>query len=189
MFDSQCDVAAMVYGQTDDPDRVLQEFVDEVGRSGYRPAGLIQRSRPGGCVDEEVAVTVLPDGQVVRLTHNLGRPAGGCSLDAGAFAQAAARVAAAIDQGADLVVVNRFGKMEVGGKGLVDEIFRAVLADLPVLVAVPEQHFPLWTRFSEGMSVKLPCSRVALDAWWQRVRVRSLPLSAQQVSTFCENVK
>src|SRR5262249_27067899 len=141
MFDSQCDVAAMVFGRTDDPDRVLQEFADEVKRSGYRPVGLIQCSHQQGRVEEEVSVSVLPEGPVVRLTHNRGGHEDGCSLDAGDLADAVARVAAAIDQGADLVVVNRFGKMEIGGKGLVDEIYRAVAADIPVLVAVPEHHF------------------------------------------------
>src|ERR1700730_18051256 len=45
MFDSQCDLAAMVYGSADDPDRLLREFADDLRRTGYRPAGLIQHGR------------------------------------------------------------------------------------------------------------------------------------------------
>jgi Protein of unknown function (DUF2478) len=189
MFDSQCDLAAMVYGRADDPDRLLREFADDLTRTGYRPAGLIQHGRKCGMEDGELSGRVLPGGDIVRLTHNLGRHAEGCSLEPSALIEAAGKVAAAIDRGADLVVVNRFGKMEVGGRGLVDEICRAVVADIPVLVAVPEQHFTVWTRFSGGMSVKLRCRRDHLDAWWRAVRVRSdLPASGA-ASTFCEIAK
>ena len=43
----------------------------------------------------------------------------------------------AIEQGADLVIVNRFGRQEREGKGLSYLIERALSADIPVVIAVP----------------------------------------------------
>ncbi len=185
MFNSECDLAAIVYERTDDPDRLLREFADDLQRSGYRLAGLIQC----GFHDGQVPVKLLPEGDIIQLTHSLGPSPEGCNLDPAALAEAAAKIANAIDQGADLVMVNRFGKMEVSGMGLVDEICRAVLADIPVLVAVPKQNFTMWTRFSQGMSVKLACSRQQLNAWWQTVRVGTDGIRPGTTTTFCEIAK
>ena len=44
-FDAQCDVAAVVYGPNDGPDRLLIEFADDLFRSGFRPVGVVQSGR------------------------------------------------------------------------------------------------------------------------------------------------
>jgi len=189
MFDSHCDVAAIVYGRRDDPDCLLQEFVADLKRSGVRLTGLIQCNRIFGSAVGHVPVMVLPEESVIRLGHNVDS-CQSCSLAANALIEAARNIGLAIDRGTDLLVINRFGKMEVEGRGLVDQIYRAVVADIPVLATVPEQHFTVWTKFSRGMSVKLQCSRKQLDEWWRSVcghsdRARSESLA----STFCEFVK
>jgi hypothetical protein len=89
---------------------------------------------------------------------------GGCRLDLGQLLNAGAAVASAIDQGADLVIVNRFGRQEREGKGLSYLIERALSADIPVVIAVPSHRFQDWIRFAEGMSVKLHCDPHALNA-------------------------
>lgn len=190
MFDSQCDVAAIVYGHKDDPDCLLQEFVTDLKQLGFRLTGLIQCTRVFGSAADHVSLMVLPEDAIIRLAHNIDGCHGGCGLAPNALIEAASRVASAISRGADLLIVNRFGKMEVEGRGLVDEIYRAIVADIPVLVTVPEQHFTTWTRFSKGMSVKLQCSRKQLDEWWGTVCGRcDIAQSTRLASTFCEVVK
>ena len=44
-FDAQCDLAAVVYGPDDDPDRLFIDFADDLNRSGRRTIGLIQVGR------------------------------------------------------------------------------------------------------------------------------------------------
>jgi nucleoside-triphosphatase THEP1 len=174
-FDAQCDLAALVYGQPDEPDRLLREFVQDLTSRGHRVVGLIQtRLRDGGA-----AVTVLPTGETIPLAPTHGtvlhssRP-GPCDL-----AQAAARIDALIESGADLVIINRFGKLEAAGTGLVDEIARALSVDIPVVVAVPEFRFSEWLSFCRGMGVKLPCRNGSLQSWWKAMIVGE-PLSAQR---------
>src|ERR1035438_8235691 len=56
MFDSQCDLAALVYERDEDPDRILRDFTSDLNRRGYRAVGLVQlghdrpdTQQPFGC--------------------------------------------------------------------------------------------------------------------------------------------
>jgi hypothetical protein len=102
---------------------------------------------------------------------------------------AGARVADAIKRGADLVITNRFGKQERDGKGLCYLIERALSVDIPVIIAVPGHRFVDWIRFADGMSVKLRCSRAALDAWWCSVSRRNETAFRPAPRTVCEVLK
>src|SRR5262249_15039158 len=132
-FDAQCDVAAIVYGADDDPDRLLISFADDLHRAGGRPIGVVQAGRSCQAEDRRLGVVFLPSGEKVCLVPPVeGRP-GGCGLDAGRLAQLAKRLAAALQDGADLVVVNRFGRAEAEGRGLIDLIAQALDSDIPLL--------------------------------------------------------
>jgi hypothetical protein len=98
-------------------------------------------------------------------------------------------VASAIDQGADLVIVNRFGRQERAGKGLCYLIERALSADIPVVIAVPEHRFADWIRFADGMSVKLHCDLGSLNAWWDAVATRNSGFGRQDHRSVCEVLK
>jgi hypothetical protein len=186
-FDAQCDLAAVVYGADDDPDRLISGFAADLRRSGRRPVGAVQLGRNCRAENPRLGVEVLPDGEVVRLAPHETVDAAGCRLDPDRLAGLACRLAAAIEDGADLVVINRFGRSEAEGKGLIDLIPQALAADIPVLIAVPEQRFAAWIRFSEGMNVRLACRRDALDRWW--LSVTGLARRRSGAATFCEFAK
>ncbi len=99
------------------------------------------------------------------------------------------RLTAAIGDRPDLVVINRFGRAEAEGRGLVKPIAQALKADIPVLIAVPERRFFDWIRFSDGMNVRLPCRREALDRWWPSVAGTSVRRRPGFAATFCEWAK
>src|SRR5262245_2620374 len=187
-FDAQCDLAAVVYGADDDPDRLIAGFAADLHRAGSRPAGVVQLGRSCRAENPRLGVVMLPNGEVVRLALQVFASQAeahvtGCRLDPDRLAGLATRLATAIEAGADLVIINRFGRSEVEGKGLIDLIPQALDADIPVLIAVPEQRFAAWIRFSEGMNVRLACRREALDRWWLTVTGPSRPRSA--ADTFC----
>ncbi|HVY56673.1 MAG TPA: DUF2478 domain-containing protein [Xanthobacteraceae bacterium] len=188
MFDSQADVAAVVYGADDDPDGLLRAFADDVQRSGFRVVGLVQAGHVSDPAQERLPAVALPTRAPVSLRHIRERAPGGCHLDEAQLAETRRTIAVAMSDGADLVIINRFGKLEAAGAGLVEEIKRAVVADIPVLIAVPHWHFRTWTRFCAGMTVKLACSREAIDAWWGTVtRPNGDPLRTG--TTFCALAK
>jgi Protein of unknown function (DUF2478) len=186
-FDAQCDMAAVVYGADDDPDRVLSDFAADLRRAGRRPVGVVQIGRSCRSENPRLGVVMLPDGHVVELASHEETRATGCRLDFDQLAGLADRLAAAIEDGADLVILNRFGRSEAEGSGLIDLIPQAIEADIPVLLAVPEWRFPALIRFSNGMNVRLACRREALDHWWRTVAGRSGRDSG--AGTFCELAK
>src|SRR4030088_1173595 len=104
MFDSQCDLAALVYEKDQDPDQILREFAADLRSSGYRAVGLVQTGHH--CLDApRLSAMLVHTGEELQLFQDLGACAAG-------------------------------------------------------------HRFADWIRFAEGMSVKLRCSREALDAWW-----------------------
>jgi hypothetical protein len=184
MFDSQCELAALVYEPGQDPDRVLREFAADLAGRGYRAVGLVQTGR---CLDApKLSAMLVHSGEELPLFQDLGAGATGCRLDVGRLLDAGARIAGAIDEGADLVIVNRFGRQEREGKGLSWLVERALGADIPVVIAVPGHRFAEWISFADGMSVKLRCDRRALEAWWRAVSARHASEIRPDHPTFCE---
>jgi len=185
MFDADCNLAAVAYGVDDDPDRLLLDFARDLRRAGSRVVGAVQLGRTSQRRDGALGAIILPSEAVVDLDHERGRV--GCRLHSGRLASIAGAIAAEIEKGADLVIINRFGKLEAGGQGLIGLIRKAVDADISVLTAVPAHHFATCVTYTEGMNVRLPCRRAALDQWWKSV-ARGTPGQAGP-GTFCELAK
>ena len=165
MFDSQCDLAALVYEPGQDPDEILREFAAELNAAGIARSGWFRLGHH--CMDvPKVSAMLVHSGEELQLFQNLGACATGCRLDVGQLLDAGSQVARALEDGADIAIINRFGRQEREGKGLSYLIERALSADIPVVIAVPVHRFADWIRFAGGMSVKLRCDRDALDAWW-----------------------
>ncbi len=188
MFDSQCDLAALVYEPDHDPDAVLRDFASELSARGFRAVGLLQLGHR--CIDaQELSVALIHTGEKLQLFQNLGAWASGCRLDVGRLLNASAQIEDAIDHGADLLIVNRFGRQEREGKGLTFLVERALSADIPVVIAVPSHRFADWIRFADGMSVKLHCKRESLDAWWNVVSSLKAGPIGRDHQTVCEVLK
>ncbi len=168
MSDLPSPLAALVYDDSHDPDALLRAFAADLNGQGLRAVGLVQLGHRDHDVPKLNAV-LLHSGEQIRLFQDLGPGATGCKLDVGQLLDAGSRVADAMDAGADLVIINRFGKQEREGKGLAYLIERALSDAIPVVIAVPSQQLDEWTAFAGGMGVNLACSRAALDAWWWAV--------------------
>lgn len=120
-------------GQTD---QLIAEVADRLTIKGLRLAGTVQSNheRPDRkkC---DMDLRVLPDGPVVRISEDRGELARGCILDSGALEQAVHEVERRLD-GADILIVNKFGKREAEGKGLEPVIAGALERDMPVQIGV-----------------------------------------------------
>ncbi|MDQ2634870.1 MAG: DUF2478 domain-containing protein [Pseudomonadota bacterium] len=107
----------------------------------------------------------ISDGTLVRILQELGRDTRGCRLDPGALAEAARRVESAIGAGADLLLLNRFGKAEASGAGLRSVVERAILVGVPVLTAVHSGYVDAWNDFHGRMATWLPADPRPVLAW------------------------
>jgi hypothetical protein len=183
MSDSHADIAALVYGPTDDPDILLRAFAEELIASGFRVAGLVQTRLESGAV----GAWVYPPGEIVSLSRNDG--VSGEQFDASMLLASAESIRLAIAARADLVIVNRFGKLEVRGDGLVRHLLAAIEGDMPALVAVAMRDFDQWLQFCEGMCVRIPCRHAGLMDWWRSLGTSSFRRRRETPVDWCGRVK
>lgn len=132
---------------------------------GYRVCGSVQidtgREKTHQC---DMDLKVLPEGPVIRISQPLGSQASGCRLDPEALEQAVACTSAQLAIGADILLVNKFGKHEAGGRGFRDAIAEAVAADIPVLVGVNAPYLEAFLEFC-GEATELAAEREVILDW------------------------
>lgn len=146
-------------------DQLIAEVADRLTASGLRLAGTVQSNheRPDRkkC---DMDLRVLPDGPVVRISEDRGELARGCILDSGALEQTVHEVERRLD-GADILIVNKFGKREAEGKGLAPVIAEALHRGLPVLVGVNGLNLAALLSFAEEDIQGLPTNAEAVADW------------------------
>ena len=131
-------------------------------------AGLVQERAcdDGLCALQDVRVRDLVTGETLDIMQDLGPDATGCRVDPAAIAVAAGMLDRARGQNPDLIVVNRFGRLESEGGGMLAEIGRAFADGAPMIVCVPKRYLHAWDAFASGLDAKLPPTRDAIEGWW-----------------------
>jgi hypothetical protein len=61
----------------------------------------------------------------------------------------------ALSGGAQLLVLNKFGKVEAEGTGMRGLIAQAVSSGIPVIISVPVRNLDKWREFAADFSVEL----------------------------------
>lgn len=149
-----------------DADLLMAAVAEAIVARGLRPCGIVQINTevPGGgpC---DMDVKLLPEGPAVRISQSLGPESRGCRLDVGALEQAVGLAQARLDAGADVMIVNKFGKHEADGRGFRPLIAEALLRGVPVLVGVNAVNEKAFLAFTEGMAEKLAPEAAVLEAW------------------------
>jgi nucleoside-triphosphatase THEP1 len=146
-------------------DALIAGAVARLAPHGLRLAGTVQTDVPReGRTLCDMDLTVLPDGPVFRINQDRGEAARGCRLDGGALEEAVVAVAARM-AGAEVLVVNKFGKLEAQGRGYVPLIAEAMARDMTVLVGVNGLNLPDLLAFCDGMATALPADPDAIADW------------------------
>jgi nucleoside-triphosphatase THEP1 len=137
----------------------LSVFAAELRTAGVRVGGLVVRS---------------DDGKMRRIDIN--RPTREtqenktCSLNTSALMESTEALRRAIREGVDVIVLQKFGEQEQKGQGLNDEIFAAIVEEIPLLIAVPTFAPELWQERSGALGDTLPYDLDAFHHWWARVQ-------------------
>lgn len=149
-----------------DTDLILFKLANALAARGLRCCGTVQinseRGDTGPC---DMDVRVLPDGPVLRISQDLGPSARGCRLDPAALETAVGLVSASLDHGADVLIVNKFGKHEAEGRGFRSVIAEALSMGIPVLVGINALNLPAFQTFADGLATALPPDPDALETW------------------------
>lgn len=156
---------------------LIQQAMDGFARrrqaEGLRVAGLIEEKiGPDGPGCTGQALRDLISGRLYPISQNLGPCAIACHLDSSSVADACLSVMNAIQEGCDLVVLSKFGKLEADRSGLIDAFGLAISEGLPVLTAVAPAFMERWLAFSAPTSALALPKIDLLERWWDAVSIR-----------------
>ncbi len=162
-------------------DALIRAVVAPLRAQGVAVAGAMQVN-PDGTPDGDIPpdpqqgtearrshmdLHLLPGAEVVRISQDLGGGAQGCRLDPDGLERAAGLTAVALDRGADLLIINKFGKQEADGRGFRPLIGEALLRDIPVLVSVAPGQLPAFQDFVGPLGQRLPARIESILDWCQ----------------------
>ena len=146
--------------------RLLAELAEAAQARGLRVIGTVQvntdNPATGRC---DMDVRVLPAGPVLRISQDLGPGSQGCRLDVAALEEAVARTEAALIAGADLLIVNKFGRHEAEGRGFRNLIGAALAQGVPVIVGLNGLNAQAFAAFGAGLATRLEARAEALCTW------------------------
>lgn len=155
-------------------DDLVSSFAASLIRRGWRIGGLVQLAQPGphGC---NFSLLDLARGTRYPITQNLGEHAEACRIDTASLAEASCVYRRIAEEGADLVIFNRFSSLEAQGQGFSAEMLQLMSQGLASLSIVPERHIAAWHEFTGHVAIELPATRVALEAWFDGVVASTSP--------------
>ncbi|MGB3872188.1 MAG: DUF2478 domain-containing protein [Stenotrophomonas sp.] len=162
-------IAAIVHAEDAPVDALIGELATGLGRAGWRVRGLVQPPRAPDLPKRMVLVDVEDPQARYDISQPLGPGACGCSLDPAGVAAASVVLRRALEEGADLVLANRFGTLEASGSGLAAEMLALMAESVPLLTVVNLRYLEAWRAFTGGAGVELSPHMDALQDWCGRL--------------------
>jgi nucleoside-triphosphatase THEP1 len=163
-------VAAVIYGMGDAQrvDEIVAGIARRLRDDGYALAGAVQHNTDEtGRPCSDMRIEDLSTGKLMDITNP--QRGTGCRLDATALEDVAGIIAGGLERDVDLVILNRFGKQEIGGNGFRAMMENAVAREIPLLTVLNGVHRPAWDSFASGMASTLPPDVTAIEHWCRSV--------------------
>lgn len=146
-------------------DLLLLRLSETLAAQGFAACGTVQINTECASGPCDMDVRVLPDGPVLRISQELGQGAKGCRLDPEALETAVGLAEARLAEGADILIINKFGKHEAEGRGFRTVIAEALAADIPVIVGVNSLNLEAFQAFVGEAVTRLEPTDAALLEW------------------------
>ena len=159
-------LAAIVYVDNAYPEAAFAALVQRCRGRKLSLAGVLQR-RVSEAPDRrcDVLLEDLSTGHRTSIFEDRGAGAAGCRLDEVALGEAAARIEGSMEDRPDLLVLNKFGKAECSGGGLLDLIASAMDRQITVVIGVPKSNLQAWRDFAGEFSVELSDDLSEIETW------------------------
>lgn len=156
----------------DEPvDLILEAVVRQLKADGFRVTGYLQReAQDGDGCCSPVQLENIADGRMFHITQPLGSGSRGCRLDPQALANRCGPLSKDLDEGVDILVLNRFGRGESEGQGFRAVIEEAFQKGIPVLVAVRDPYVDAWHAFGGVFAEDLPANEQEIVDWCRRAK-------------------
>lgn len=140
-------------------------------RSDIRLAGVVAEDH--GLPDRQCQAGYLRNlmtGARFSIFDDRAESAPVCHLDGIGAAAAGDAVQHDIAAGCDLVLLNKFGKLEAAGDGLASAFGAALAAELPLLTSVSPAHDEAWRQFARREFAVLPADPEAIELWRRAIQ-------------------
>ena len=159
-------------------DLLIQAVAERLRAQAIPLAGAVQvneeRDPDRKC---DMDLHLLSGQNIVRISQDLGTLSRGCRLDPAGLERAVGIVSHALDAGAQMLVVNKYGKQEIDGRGFRPLIGEALARGIPVLTAVNASNIDAFLTFAEDLAERLPDDVDAIVEWC----LRQLPADERRV--------
>ncbi len=154
--------------ESGDIDGFLSDFAATVAGLGLSVRGALQSRGAvnGACHCADMDLHMIGSSRTFRISQPLGNGSSGCRLHPGALAECSTFLERELDDGPDLLILNRFGRGESEGRGFRDLIGKAVALHVPVLTAVRPTYAEAWAEFGAGLACDLPMDMRAVSDWF-----------------------
>ena len=174
-MDESAKLVAVVRGASNvEIQDIFRALVDQWGPY-VRLAGVVAESH--GLADRVCQAGFLrnlTNGARFSTFNDLGPGVPACHLDEVGAVAAAEAVRDDIAAGCDLVLLNKFGKLEAAGDGLTGAFRAALAARLPLLTSVSPAHDAAWRQFAHGDFAVLPADATAIDLWRRAIQASAI---------------
>lgn len=161
--------AAVVYPPQSNAVGFLGAFAEKLKQRGVRVAGIVQekvRDSDGALTGIDAIDVATGARAPIKRVARQNRDTNNCALDASVLAGTSGFLRHAIEEGVELIVVDKFGTEEQNGRGLSDEILLAISEGIPLLISVPQPALDIWQERTGAMGGVLPLDAGALEQWW-----------------------
>ncbi len=111
----------------------------------------------------------LQSNSVFKISQDLGSESKGCMLDYQKLADVEGVLSQAITKNVDLIIINKFGKAESQGGGLMSCIVDAIYSDISVLTTVRAPYLEAWENFHGGSAMEFPPDERVITEWYSHL--------------------
>lgn len=165
--ENQLAIAAIVHESAEAADEQLQPFIQYLQEQGQTVLGVVQAPEEVSfAYRSKMGIINLSNGEFTSIAQDLGAHNTSCCLDSEAVSNASIILKQAREQNPNLIVVNRFGKLEAEGEGFADEMLEIMSLGIPIITVVATRFLEPWREFTGGLGHEIPADLAAIKAWF-----------------------
>lgn len=159
-------ILAIVYSDGIAADLLISKLGYRLRDAGVNVAGIVQHNEFNPSREKcDMDVEELSSGQLLRVSEDRGKEARGCRLNHSALTQAATLLSDAIRSNPEILVVNKFGKLEAEGRGVRSALAEALDLGIPIVVGVPYRNLDQFRLFACDYAEECDIESPGLQAW------------------------